>query len=72
MVQGTGDDAPRVHFDIESDDVEAEVARLKGLGATEIGRAGTWVVLRDPVGVVFCVVEIQVKASFDQHAHTWE
>jgi predicted enzyme related to lactoylglutathione lyase len=72
MVQGTGDDAPRVHFDIETDDVEAEVTRLKGLGATELQRAGTWVVLRDPVGVVFCVVEIQVKEMFDQHAHTWE
>jgi predicted enzyme related to lactoylglutathione lyase len=72
MVQGTGDDQPRVHFDIETDEVEAEVERLKGLGATEIHRAGGWVVLRDPVGVVFCVVEIQVKEMFDQAAHTWE
>jgi predicted enzyme related to lactoylglutathione lyase len=72
MVQGTGDAEPRVHFDIETDDVEAEVARLKGLGASEVQREGTWVVLRDPVGTVFCVVEIQVKAMFEQHAHTWE
>ena len=28
------DDAPRFHVDIETDDVEAEVARLVGLGAT--------------------------------------
>ena len=71
MVQGTGDDKPRVHFDIETDDVDAEVARLKDLGATEVQRAGDWVVLRDPVGTVFCVVEIQVKEVFDQHAHMW-
>jgi predicted enzyme related to lactoylglutathione lyase len=72
MVQATGDDQPRVHFDIETDDVEAEVSRLEELGATEVQRAGTWVVLRDPVGTVFCVVEIQVKEMFEQHAHTWE
>jgi predicted enzyme related to lactoylglutathione lyase len=72
MVQGTGDDAPRVHFDIESDDVDAEVARLTALGATEVQRAGTWVVMRDPVGTVFCVVRVQVEDMFQQHAHTWE
>src|SRR4051794_15824556 len=61
MVQATGDDQPRVHFDIESDDVDAEVARLKGLGATEIGRHHSWVVMQDPAGTVFCVVKIQVQ-----------
>jgi predicted enzyme related to lactoylglutathione lyase len=72
MVQGTGDDKPRVHFDVETDDIEAEVARLKGVGATEVQREGGWVVLRDPVGTTFCVVGIQVKEMFEQHAHTWE
>jgi predicted enzyme related to lactoylglutathione lyase len=72
MVQGTGDSAPRVHFDIESDDVEAEVARLKGLGATEIGRHHTWVIMKDPAGTVFCVVQIQVQEMFDKHATTWD
>ena len=72
MVQATGDAGPRVHFDIESDDVEAEVARLTSLGATEIGRHHTWVIMRDPGGTVFCVVEIQVKEMFDQHATTWD
>src|SRR4051794_26373924 len=33
MVQGTGDAQPRIHIDIESDDIEAEVARLATLGA---------------------------------------
>ncbi|MFL6238122.1 MAG: VOC family protein [Actinomycetes bacterium] len=72
MVQGTGDEAPRVHFDIETDDVEAEVARLTKLGASEVDRAGTWVVLRDPVGTVFCVVQVQVEEAFTKHATTWE
>ena len=72
MVQGTGDSGPRVHFDIETDDVEAEVARLKSLGATEVGRHHTWVIMHDPAGTVFCVVTIQVQEMFDKHATTWD
>ena len=71
MVQSTGDAHPRVHLDIESDDVEAEVSRLTALGATEVERHHTWVVMRDPAGTVFCVVEIQVKDAFEQHATVW-
>ena len=72
MVQATGDDGPRIHIDIESDDVEAEVTRLKALGATEIDRQNTWVIMRDPAGTVFCVVRVQVQESFDAHATTWD
>jgi predicted enzyme related to lactoylglutathione lyase len=72
MVQATGDDSPRVHLDIESDDVDAEVARLTKLGATEVGRENSWVIMRDPVGTVFCVVRIQVQESFDAHATSWD
>ncbi len=72
MVQSTGDDRPRIHIDIESDDVEAEVARLTALGATEIGRHNSWVILRDPAGTVFCVVRVQVQDAFDAHATTWD
>ena len=56
MVQDVGDSAPRVHLDIESDDVDAEVARLVGMGATIVERHNTWVVLQDPAGMLFCVV----------------
>jgi predicted enzyme related to lactoylglutathione lyase len=72
MVQSTGDATPRVHFDIETDDVEAEVARLKKLGAAEVGRHHSWVVMRDPAGTVFCVVTIQVKEMFEAHATSWD
>jgi predicted enzyme related to lactoylglutathione lyase len=72
MVQSTGDDRPRIHIDIETDDVEAEVARLTALGATETGRHNSWVIMRDPAGVVFCVVRIQVQDAFDAHATTWD
>ena len=71
MIQATGDDVPRIHIDIETDDVEAEVARLKGLGATEVERHHSWVVMKDPAAVVFCVVEVQIKDAFEAHATTW-
>ena len=73
-VQRTGEGTPpRWHVDIESDDVEAEVARLEALGATrhryvEDGRF--WQML-DPAGLVFCVVGIQTGEEFDRFAVTW-
>jgi predicted enzyme related to lactoylglutathione lyase len=49
----------RVHVDFGSDDRAAEVARLVGLGATEIATRSlgefTWTVLADPEGNEFCV-----------------
>jgi hypothetical protein len=51
---GTGE--ARFHIDIEADDVEAEVARLVRLGATQVSRHRSWVVLRDPIGLLLCVV----------------
>jgi predicted enzyme related to lactoylglutathione lyase len=72
LVQSTDDPASRAHFDIETDDVEAEVTRLTALGATEVGRHHTWVVMRDPVGTVFCVVRVQLPEAFDAGARTWD
>jgi hypothetical protein len=56
LVQDVGSTPGRVHLDIESDDVAAEVARLVAAGATEVEQHGDWVVLRDPAGLLFCVV----------------
>ncbi|HWB65587.1 MAG TPA: VOC family protein [Mycobacteriales bacterium] len=72
MVQAVGDPAPRVHFDIETDDVDAEVRRLVALGATEVERIHSWVVMRDPAGVTFCVVRVQLPEAFESGATTWE
>ncbi len=46
----------RYHLDIETDDVEAEVERLVALGAERVAAGRTWVVLRDPAGLLFDVV----------------
>ena len=46
----------RVHLDIESDDVEAEVRRLEALGAKRVQQVQTWWVMEAPTGQRFCVV----------------
>jgi catechol 2,3-dioxygenase-like lactoylglutathione lyase family enzyme len=53
------DDTPRYHMDIETDDVSAEVDRLRELGATVVTDTGGWTVLRAPGGHLFCVVPVQ-------------
>jgi glyoxalase superfamily protein len=56
FVQDVGTASPRYHIDIETDNVEAEVARLLAAGAQVISRHEEWVVLSDPAGLLFCVV----------------
>ncbi|WP_152363553.1 VOC family protein [Microlunatus speluncae] len=67
---GQGD--PRLHLDLETDDVPAEVARLLRLGASVRTDHGEYAVLTDPDGVVFCVVPVQTgPARFRAGATTW-
>jgi len=53
----------RMHLDLETDDVEAEVRRLEALGATRYDhqkeRGHDFWVLRDPWGNEFCVLETE-------------
>jgi predicted enzyme related to lactoylglutathione lyase len=72
MVQAVGDETPRIHLDIETDDIEAEVARLTALGGAVVERIETWVVMRDPAGVVFCVVDVEIPEFFEAHATSWD
>jgi predicted enzyme related to lactoylglutathione lyase len=60
----------RVHLDIETDDIEAEVDRLEKLGAKRVQGVHTWVVMEAPTGQRFCVVHA-ASASFAQQATTW-
>ena len=61
----------RVHIDIESDDIDAEVARLEELGAIVVDRLERWVVLQAPTGQRFCVVRVQ-RPGFPKNANRWE
>ncbi|MDX1555034.1 MAG: VOC family protein [Xanthomonadales bacterium] len=65
------DHPSRVHLDIETDDIEAEVARLERLGAKRISDIRRWVVMEAPTGQRFCVVK-PVRSNFDRDANTWD
>ena len=60
----------RVHIDIETDDIPAEVARLEGLGAFVVDRLERWVVMQAPTGQRFCVVRVQ-RPGFPKNATRW-
>jgi predicted enzyme related to lactoylglutathione lyase len=53
----------RVHLDIETDDIEAEVARLEALGAKRVAFVKRWWVMEAPTGHRFCVVPINEDAA---------
>jgi hypothetical protein len=57
------DHESRVHIDIETDDIPAEVARLEKLGAKVVDRLERWVVMQAPTGQRFCVVRVQRPGS---------
>ena len=60
----------RVHLDIETDDIEAEVQRLEALGARRVAQISTWWVMEAPTGQRFCVVRVQ-SPRFASEAHVW-
>src|SRR4051794_3365767 len=73
-IQDLGSGSPgaaRLHLDIETDDIEAEVDRLLALGATLERRHEEWVVLRDPAGLLFCVVPPE-SPSFEERSRQVE
>lgn len=60
----------RVHIDIETDNIPAEVARLEKLGAHVVDRLERWVVMQAPTGHRFCVVRVQ-RPGFPDNASSW-
>jgi predicted LPLAT superfamily acyltransferase len=63
--------ASRVHLDIETDDVDAEAARLEALGAKRVSKVNTWWVMEAPTGQRFCVVRPQ-RGALGDDANSWE
>ncbi len=63
----------RVHLDIETDNIEAEVKRLESLGARTVEHFPRWVVMEAPTGHRFCVVNPQ-RADFAEsvNVNEWE
>jgi predicted enzyme related to lactoylglutathione lyase len=61
----------RIHLDIESDDLDAEVDRLEALGAKRIAYVKRWWVMESPTGQRFCVVRPQ-RGPLEGRANTWD
>jgi predicted enzyme related to lactoylglutathione lyase len=59
-----------IHLDIETDDVEAEVARLEALGAKRLRQVRSWWILEAPTGQRFCVVRPQ-RGDMGDAANEW-
>ncbi|MGX5729577.1 VOC family protein [Pseudoxanthomonas beigongshangi] len=66
------DHAPRVHLDLETDAIAAEVARLERLGASLVARHEEgWVVMQAPSGHHFCIGK-PYRSGFEQKANIWK
>lgn len=67
------DGEPRIHVDIESDDLDAETDRLKVLGAEEVSRWLDCRTLRAPGGHLVCVIPVHSdREEFEAAANVWE
>ena len=64
------DHASRVHLDIETDDIDAEVQRLEKFGARRVQQIHTWWVMEAPTGQRFCVIRVQRPNSMER-ANVW-
>jgi catechol 2,3-dioxygenase-like lactoylglutathione lyase family enzyme len=64
------DHPSRVHLDIETDNIEAEVGRLEALGAKRLQKVHDWWVMEAPTGQRFCVVRAR-PGDFERRANTW-
>jgi hypothetical protein len=72
LIQRLGEGPARVHLDFHTDDLEAEVARLERLGARRDQRVNDWCVMRDPAGLLFCVVPVTAGSLDDDNAQRWD
>ena len=61
----------RVHLDIETDDIDAEVARLEKLGARKFEKGLRWWVMESPTGQRFCVVRALHDLADRAGAQEW-
>lgn len=73
VVQRIEEGEPRIHVDMETDDLDAETARLIALGATELSRWLDCRTLRVPGGHIVCVIPVHSdRAEFEAAATIWE
>jgi len=61
----------RLHLDIETDDLDAEAARLEALGAKKVAFVKRWWVMEAPTGQRFCIVRAKRDLTGVPGATTW-
>jgi hypothetical protein len=72
LIQRLGHGPGRVHLDIHTDNLPAETARLEKLGAEPVQQVNSWQVMRDPAGMLFCVIPEPAGALNDDNAQRWD
>jgi hypothetical protein len=72
LIQRLGDGPGRLHLDIHTDDPAAEMARLEKLGAEPVAQVHAWWIMRDPAGLLFCVIPEHPGALNDSNAQRWD
>ena len=72
LIQRLDEGQGRVHIDIHTDDPIAEMARLEKLGAELVQQAHSWWVMRDPAGLLFCVIPERPGTLNDSNAQCWD
>jgi len=60
-----------VIIDCQTDDIEAEVKRLAGLGATVVEKMERWTIMEAPSKHRFCIIG-PIRDDFDEKANVWE
>jgi hypothetical protein len=72
LTQRLDEGASRVHLDIHTDDLDAEVSRLEQLGARRVRRVRQWWIMQDPAGLPFCVIATRPGSLNDQNSQRWD
>jgi hypothetical protein len=72
LIQRLGDGPARVHLDIHTDDLAAEISRLEELGPERVQQVHSWWILRDPAGLPFCVIPEPAGSLSDSNAQRWD
>jgi len=72
LVQRLDQGEPRVHIDIHTDDLDAEVFRLERAGAERVQQVHQWWVMRDPAGILFCVIPAEPGTLTEANAWRWD
>jgi hypothetical protein len=72
LIQRLGEGPAGVHLDIHTDDPAAEIARLEKLGAELVQQVHAWWIMRDPAGLLFCVIPEPPGSLNDSNAQRWD